>query len=345
MQTSPETRLVFRFDGGDADRGELNFYDAGRFQYGAARFVYTLEYFRQTGTVLSKITKRVNAEYRIPSPERGSWEMEVLQIAVPPLIECAVKVPIQAAIAYVMERLIPGRKSRDMISEVLGEDEFRKDDRLAYERERTAQERERTKQIRLLADTNSKALDLVGRMLDRPGVVGPKVQLLHEIRDELNASSEREEIIKRYKAEFDKVQDPAATRLTDRTRAQVIEMGRPLIRSADRLQINDGPRRRPFASLNRRSVEDLSGNTVDPLPSTLRGNIVRFDKENGWGKFRNREFTTPVSFLVPSALRNKLRDEVIDAMKEEEVDAVFYYVRDKGGRVSYLVFDNVLVDF
>jgi hypothetical protein len=344
MRTSPETRLVFRFDGGDADRGELNFYDAGRFQYGAARFVYTLEYFRQTGAVLSKITKRVNAEYRIPSPERGSWQTEVLQIAVPSLIECAVKVPIQAAIAYVMERLIPGRRSREMISEALGEEKYRRDDRVAYEKERTAQERERTEQIRLLADTNSKALDLVGRMLDKPGLVDPKVQLLREIRDELNASSEREEIIKRYKTEFDKVEDGTATRLVDRARAQVIEMRRPLIRSADRLQINDGPGRSPFASLSRRSVEDLSGNSVDPLPSTLRGNIIRFDKENGWGKFRNAEFTTPASFLVPSALRNRLRDEVIDAMKEEEVDVVFYYVRDKGGKVSYLIFENVLGD-
>ena len=39
--------LDFSLRRGDADLGQLNFYDAARFQYGAARFVYTLEYFWQ----------------------------------------------------------------------------------------------------------------------------------------------------------------------------------------------------------------------------------------------------------------------------------------------------------
>jgi hypothetical protein len=91
-------------------------------------------------------------------------------------------------------------------------------------------------------------------------------------------------------------------------------MGKPLIRSADRLAIGEASRTEPFVSLTRRSVEALSGNTVDTIPSTLRGSIIRFDKENGWGKFRNPQFTNAVSFVVPSVKRNRLKDEVIDAM-------------------------------
>jgi hypothetical protein len=47
METPSQTRLTFRFEGGTQTWDKLNFYDAARFQYGAARFVYTLEYFWQ----------------------------------------------------------------------------------------------------------------------------------------------------------------------------------------------------------------------------------------------------------------------------------------------------------
>jgi len=148
-------------------------------------------------------------------------------------------------------------------------------------------------------------------------------------------------MIEHYKRELDKIDDSHMTRLLDKTRTQVVEMGKPLIRSADRLAIGEVSRPQPFVSLTRRSVEALSGNTVDAIPSTLRGSIIRFDKENGWGKFRNPEFTRPISLVVPSVKRNRLRDEVIDAMKEDDVNIVFYHVRDKSAKTVYLIFDDL----
>ena len=84
---------------------------------------------------------------------------------------------------------------------------------------------------------------------------------------------------------------------------------------------------------------------MDTVPSTLRGSIIRFDKENGWGKFRNPEFSNPISFVVSAVKRNRLRADVIDAMKEDEVDVVFYHVRDKGAKSRYLIFDNIIDDW
>jgi hypothetical protein len=223
METSPRTRLRFRFEGGDADDGQLNFYDAARFQYGAARFVYTLEYFRQTGIVLSKITRRVNAEYRIATPERGSWIMDVVQFAAPLVGEMAFKVPIEVMMAHVMERLIPGHKSRETLKEVFTETRSLDRARTALERERTAQEHERTEQIRLLTNTNTKALDILGKTLGRLSADSPAAQTLHDVRDELTASSVREHMIEHYKSELDKVDDSHMTRLLDKTRSQVIE--------------------------------------------------------------------------------------------------------------------------
>jgi hypothetical protein len=344
MQAIHRPKLTFRFDGGDAAEGQLNFYDAGRFQYGAARFVYTLEYFRQTGQVLSKITRRVDADYRISTPTRGSFIMEVIQIAAPVIGEMAIKVPIHVLMAHVMEHLTPGKKTRELATEVLNERRSTESASIAHERERTAQEKERTEQVRLLTAPTSQALELVSKALEQSRSADPRSQILHEIQGELVASIEREALIQSYQNELSKISDSVMARLLDRTRSQVVEMGKPLIRSADRLEIGEGSVKSPLVSTNRRVVEELSGNTVDPLPSTLRGNITRFDKENGWGKFRNPEFSSTISFVVPSVIRNSLRDDVIDAMKKNEAELVFYYVRDKSGKVQYLIVDNLRTD-
>ncbi len=345
MQAIHRPQLRFRFEGGDAAGGTLNFYDAGRFQYGAARFIYTLEYFRQTGQVLSKITRRVDADYQISTPARGSFVLEVIQTAAPLLAEMAIKVPINVIMAHVMERLTPGRKSRELASELLDDRRSGESERTAQERERTIQEKEKTEQIRIQASTTQQALRLVSDALSTLLPTHPQTQALKDVHAELKASSERDRLAAPYQRELEKITDRDMTRLLDRTRSQVIEMGKPLIRSAERLEISEITSSSPLVSMNRRTVEELSGNEVDPLPSTLRGNITRFDKENGWGKFRNREFSAPISFVVPAAIRNTLRDDVIDAMKEDEVDVIFYYVRDKSGKVQYLIVDNLLVDF
>jgi len=236
----------------------------------------------------------------------------VLQIAAPVIGEMAIKVPIHVLMAHVMEYLTPAKKSRELASEVLTDHRQLARERTAQERERTAQERERTRQMQLLTGTTSQALELVSRALENSRPTDPRVQTLREIEGELTASTEREVLLKEYERELDAIPDPVMSRLLERTRGQVAEMGKPLIRSAERLEISERSIKAPLVSLNRRTVEELSGNTVDPLPTTLRGNVTRFDKENGWGKFRNPEFSAPISFIVPSVLRNSLRDDVIE---------------------------------
>ena len=106
-------------------------------------------------------------------------------------------------------------------------------------------------------------------------------------------------MIEHYKSELDKIDDRSMDRLLDRTRTQVIEMGKPLIRSADRLKISEASRTVTFGSVTRRSVEELNGNTVDTVPSALRGGIIRFDKENGWENFGIQSFIILFPSLFP----------------------------------------------
>lgn len=48
--------LKIRFQGKLASSGRMHFYEYGRYQYATARFISTLEHFRRTGAVASKIT-------------------------------------------------------------------------------------------------------------------------------------------------------------------------------------------------------------------------------------------------------------------------------------------------
>ncbi len=78
IRRSSTVALSFEFGGDLADDGKLNFYEASRFLYGASRFVYTLEHFRNTGDVLQRINRRVDADFNIRAPQLGSWILDVL---------------------------------------------------------------------------------------------------------------------------------------------------------------------------------------------------------------------------------------------------------------------------
>jgi hypothetical protein len=60
--------IQFKFEGGMADNHELNFYEASRFQYAAARFIYTLEKFRQEGKIVARLNQR---RIQVTSDARG----------------------------------------------------------------------------------------------------------------------------------------------------------------------------------------------------------------------------------------------------------------------------------
>jgi len=93
--------IRFQFLGGMADNHEMNFYEAGRFQYGAARFIYTLEKFRQEGRIVSRIGEKVKADIRIKAPKEGSFIQDVLIVASPIIADTSIKCSFEALFAYI----------------------------------------------------------------------------------------------------------------------------------------------------------------------------------------------------------------------------------------------------
>ncbi|WP_291725258.1 hypothetical protein [Magnetospirillum sp. 64-120] len=329
----PEVVISFKFVGGDADEHQLNFYDTSRFMYGASRFLYTLEHFRQTGKVLGKINERVNVDYRVATPQQSSWLLDVLAIAGPAIHEAAIKVPVGVLVAYVKDKLFSGKdaaaKALDIIREVEGN--------------KTKQSKEETKRFLAQSDVASQALKLVDKTLDmKKSTDDALIQELRELRHQLSAAERRKDVLELYADELAAITAEQEEKLLTKTQPQVAEMGKPLIRSAGRLEIAVGDGRIPMSSMTRRSVESLTGHEEDPLPTQLAGDITRFDKGNGWGKFRSPIFKRDISFVVPAARKNRLRGTVLDAMKMDNVIVSFYMVRDKRKVVKYLVFEDII---
>lgn len=65
--------IDFRFQGGLSDGHEMDFYEAGRFQYGAARLMVKLDQFRRTGRFYSRVTIDNNTSIRLRNQEDGSF--------------------------------------------------------------------------------------------------------------------------------------------------------------------------------------------------------------------------------------------------------------------------------
>ena len=81
--TGSDIIIGFRFTGGLAKNGEMNFYEAGRYRYAAARLLYTVEHFRQSGKVLERLTTAVNADFRVSAPQSGSFLEQAVLYAAP----------------------------------------------------------------------------------------------------------------------------------------------------------------------------------------------------------------------------------------------------------------------
>jgi hypothetical protein len=162
-------------------------------------------------------------------------------------------------------------------------------------------------------------------------------QRVDEIRESEN---NREELIRPYISEFNKIDSASKKKLISKLRPAAIEIGYPLYRSTEKLMINEGYKNVVF--LDKISVEALKGHTVSDTPETLLGEIIQYNKETGWGKFRNSEYGV-IGFRVPAAHKEKWSHKIIDCMKlHHEIIILFFIIKDSGGNIVHLTFDGFL---
>lgn len=341
--------IYFRFSGGMADQNQMNFYEASRFQYGAARFVYTLEKFRLEGNIASRLAGWVDTDIRVSAPAPGSFIQEVLVMAAPIAAEVAMGCSFEALFAYVWDLLLPQSKAKDIALKIAEQERLR-------EEQRTQQEVQRTEQTRLMADvclasnaTTQQVISILGQVVSRNQPVEVDGQTysnaeLKSLLAEAESESERKQLIHANQAVLSQITPEKERRLVGQLRKPINDMCLPLRSSATNLNISQGTSASPrkMVNLTAETVQGIAQQLEDDAPIVIRGSVKAYDRENGTGKFRYDELRVPIPFRIPSASKVELQPKILDAMRMPDVLISVFFIRDSYDNPVSLIIDNIL---
>jgi hypothetical protein len=333
-----ENTIAFRFDGKLATDGEIDFYEASRFQYGASRLLYTLEGFRKTGKVPKRVTLGVaDTKFRVSGARPACWELFVRE-ATQAAASTFVSLPISVLLEYALHLLFPPKKQAENID---------------IEKLESILQTQSTVYIAALeaiktADRNSTELakshlETINKLVDALIAKGDKDTDTLDQAKSLKSSLERADTLSAHKQEIDKIGYERSEKLIKQTRTQVAEMGRPLIKSANKLTIVTNPSGRELENvITAQDIETLSGNTIDDSSSVIEGILKSYDKETGWGKIREIGTKDILYFQVRRKdLRNEL-ESVTEAMNNDEVSISGKFVRDRNSVIKYMIYEEYL---
>jgi hypothetical protein len=309
-------KVVFHFEGGIANEHRLNFYEAARFQYAAARLVVKLAQFRAKGRFAQKITNTSNQDIVLETHSDGSFDISIIIPSVLIAHEAFVNTSVSTLMSYIFERVV-GKTSNSDVATALNA---------------------HTQVVDKIGHINDNNTALINKALDI-------IQNDQEIKKQLHA--QQTEILERRIAELTREKEMQSSAIQlgkiDSAREQkLISMSSPLVgematalrRSADTLEIistsgQAHPKRILF--LNRRMAEEIETAKVDDEITTILGNIIQYNKETGWGKVRLEISEQPLSFSVPSDAKAKIQTTLLTAMGKDAVYLQMYIVRNKVG--------------
>lgn len=310
-------KLTFHFEGELADEHRMNFYEAARFQYAAARLLVKLSQFRRAGKFKQKISNKSNFDVRLASQSDGSFNINVEDTGQPTSEDNFLDVTLGDLVAYVSERVI----------EKLNEE---------------AQQSDR--QLDTLADEQS-ALDKTAI-----GVLSSDTLLSDVPRDD-------RDLVRRRIAEISRASSlnensDAITKIDFARSEKLIAMSAPLIsematalrRSADTLEVSSSVsgKSTPVLFLDQDMASEIVTSEVDKEITAILCDVVQFNKDNGWGKVKIENGALIVSFNIPYDILPQIKQKLIDTMKQDQVYLQTYFVRDRAGDVIRLIVAGIL---
>ncbi len=304
--------LTFHFSGDLAEQHRLNFYEAARFQYAAARLLVKLEQFRETGRFSQKITGVSNRDILLKTHKDGSFEIGVIIPVLQAAQEAFIGVPISALMTYVFERIF-GKTNDDKIIAALN---VQKEIIAEFGKIREGD-----------VENLSKALEIIQEDQKIKSALYAENKDLIEMR---LSEMERESLLIANRSKFRAIDSAREQRLIAMASPLVSEMATPLRKSSSRLEIFAGQRsKKRIFYLNKEMADDVELAIVDKEITSLLVNIVQYNKETGWGKLRSQLSSTTLSFNVPSDRKDQLQRVLLNAMGSEETYVQTYIVRDK----------------
>lgn len=319
--------LTFHFRGGLADENRMDFYESARFQYAAARLSVKLDQFRRTGRFPKRVTTSTRTNIDLLPYKPGSFELRI-ESPVDEDRQLRIAVPLTALWAYVIERVFQPTETDaalDMIDDNALRSEF-------FE----------------LVENNvfesDAAISLLRNQMEKEaGLTLDEADLLNRLISE----TERRAVLKSHRDLLAQISPEQDAALVTMATPLLSEIAVPLRRSAKRVTITavDAIGRRQILTTDRETAEALELIKVDKDVTSIDINIVQYNKETGWGKFRNPFWNGIPSFSVPADRKDDLRFDLLLAMREDKVSADAYVVRSISGEPMRMILVDVnLID-
>jgi len=325
-------RITFHFEGEKADAHRMNFYEAARFQYAAARLLVKIAQFRADGKFSESISNKSNHDIELIAQRSGSFNYNVEESGL--VGDTFLNVRLSDLVAYVAERVIE-KLDESTISHIpldsLGYVD--EDDDEEYVTPVFSTELE-PNQIDNMADAVLAGDNLTAALpRETSSIVKRRVAEIYRER-RLTATARS----------ISQISESQSQKLVAMAAPLIVEMGTALRKSATTLEVTT-QKRGPVKSvlfLDRKMARDIETAIVDRQITPILGDVAQFNKENGWGKLRIENGAKTVSFSIPSDVLPSIRQTLIDSMKRDLVYLKTYFVRDRAEKVKRLVVVGIL---
>lgn len=317
--------LEFVFDGQLAAQNQMDFYEAARFQYAAARLLVKLDNFRRNGDFPKKITYKNTPNINVLPSRPGSFGIDIfapfVAVAAPMLVE----VPLSSMLSYVIDRVFRSADD-DVIREALAtqRDLIETFDNAIAGRDRTI----------------DRTLDLLQNKIEREEFLTDQVISL---QDRIIADQQRRIELAEYGPQLRGITEEREADLITMSAPLLKEMNVPLRRSAKKVSIRSvkNGERRNILSADKAMADAVELAIVDRHVTTIDINVVQFNKQSGWGKFENVEWDGLSPFSVPGDLLEYIRETVVNAMNKQLVEVDCFFVRSPSGQQQRIIVTDI----
>lgn len=323
-------RIRFVFEGKLADQHRMDFYESARFQYAAARLSVKLDQYRRTGRFTSKITYKNNTSIQLRPFEEGSFGIEVLAAMLPLVPGAAffIEVPLSTLWTYVVERIFKPA-DEDNVRQALKNNNRMLD---VFEA-----------QIEQNGNAFGQVTAMLQDQIERTGDLRENERNLYE---RLLAEGQRRAYLEGRADQLANISAEDDAKLVTMAAPLLREFSVPLRSSAQSasLSVSAGGDVKTILNVDRQMAEDVELAIVDDEIVPLRIDIIQYNKENGWGKFRSGDFDGVTSFSIPADRKERLQELVLDAMNGTDTFVQAYYVRSMAGVPQRLLLVNIIID-
>lgn len=325
----PVEKIRFHFDGALSTEHHLNFYEAARFQYAAARLITKLTQFQSTGRFNKRITDRTNTNSLLATHKDGSFDITILVPLAMVAAEAFVSVPVGTLMSYVFERVLGKTNNSEVVDALNAQKSI-------------------AEQFGKISDNDTGIMQKALEIIEQQQIDLKSANDQHSKNLERRlAELERERLLSSQHDQIMRIDNARQEKLLAMAAPLVGEMATALRRSANTLEIYDethvGITNR-FLYLNKEMAEEVIISKVDEQITAIRVDIVQYNKETGWGKFRLATSRDLITFNVPTDLKERLKSNIMKEMNKTQTYVQVYFVRDRAREPKRMILIGIIND-